>query len=292
MAFSSAPPLPHNCACRVDCGPCELSESAFVFELSAFPCLLCSPLCATAMLQVGWTPRSCRLPRELREPIVLPRPGAPIRVGAPTAALPLCHCAGEKRPLAVMRVASRECKLTHSLQYWSHDVFSGPRSKNFQVNRQIQWKSEYWTAPVHQFFGTWERRRALSKVRAGARDCCCGIRHRCCSSCEAAAAESEDFATPARHRPTRPYTARRTRPQIAKRVVREFFPAAHIVDYEGITAALPSDYTIDGEHFYCRYDLWKDRVSYPFPCKGLANAVASNLIANAACNDVTAGPTG
>lgn len=32
-----------------------------------------------------------------------------------------------------------------------------------------------------------------------------------------------------------------------------------VVDYEGITAPLPADYSIDGEHFYCRYDLWKAR---------------------------------
>lgn len=101
------------------------------------------------------------------------------------------------------------------------------------------------------------------------------------------------------------------------------------MDYEGITAPLPADYSIDGEHFWCRYDLWQarrgpllqraltslprcgvecrpcrvvlrtvspegtecplpqDRVSYPYPCKGLANTVAANLIANAACNDIT-----
>lgn len=145
-----------------------------------------------------------------------------------------------------------------------------------QVDGEVSWRREEWTAPVHQFFGTWERRRWISKARAGA------LRSGALRSSAGSGLHPLTLPPP----PPPPRAASPFAAQKARVIIKEFFPDMKVVDYEGITAALPADYSIDGEHFYCRYDLWQDRVSYPYPCKGLANSVAANLIANAACNDV------
>ena len=74
--------------------------------------------------------------------------------------------------------------------------------------------------------------------------------------------------------------------EIAVRTMKELVPNVRIVDYEAITAALPTDYSIDGEHWGCRMDIWKgQRERSPYQCKGLGNVAVANLIANALCND-------
>lgn len=58
--------------------------------------------------------------------------------------------------------------------------------------------------------------------------------------------------------------------QIAKEVIKSFFPDARIVDYEAITESLPSDYSIDGEHWGCRTDIWMARAAgRPARCEDL-----------------------
>ena len=97
------------------------------------------------------------------------------------------------------------------------------------------WEWQTIQAPVHMFFGTLERRRAVNAQ--------------------------------------------------AVRIMREHFPDVQVVDYEALTAPLPSDYSIDGEHWGCRLDVYKgQRDTAPYQCKGLGNVAVSNLIANALCN--------
>ena len=54
----------------------------------------------------------------------------------------------------------------------------------------------------------------------------------------------------------------------------------HVVDYEAMTAALPSDYNYDGEHWGCRYLTYHDRWMSPYQCVGIANVVVANAIAS------------
>ena len=54
----------------------------------------------------------------------------------------------------------------------------------------------------------------------------------------------------------------------------------YIVDYESLTAALPSDYNYDGEHWGCPWRSWENRRGSGYSCKGLANVVVSNIISH------------
>lgn len=78
---------------------------------------------------------------------------------------------------------------------------------------------------------------------------------------------------------------RRALTRIAVPMVREFFPNALLIDYEALTAALPSDYCIDGEHWGCPRVAWQGRQLEPFQCKSLGNIVFANIIANIICNN-------
>lgn len=76
--------------------------------------------------------------------------------------------------------------------------------------------------------------------------------------------------------------------KMAKAIMREHFKDVRIVDYEAFTASLPTDYSIDGEHWGCRMDVWKgQREMSAYQCKGLGNTMVANLIANALCNGRT-----
>lgn len=101
------------------------------------------------------------------------------------------------------------------------------------IEGQVQW----WQIPTGhtplQFFGTIDRRRAMSR-----------------------------FAIP---------------------LVKEFFPNALVVDYEALTAALPSDYCIDGEHWGCPRVAWQGRQLEPYQCRSLGNIVFANILANIIC---------
>lgn len=59
-----------------------------------------------------------------------------------------------------------------------------------------------------------------------------------------------------------------------------------VVDYDAITAALPSDFNYDGEHWGCRYLTYHDRADSPYQCVGTANVVVANAIASViGCGD-------
>jgi hypothetical protein len=61
----------------------------------------------------------------------------------------------------------------------------------------------------------------------------------------------------------------------------------YIVDYESLTAALPSDYNYDGEHWGCPWRSWENRRGSGYSCKGLANVVVSNIISDfLGCKDL------
>ena len=72
--------------------------------------------------------------------------------------------------------------------------------------------------------------------------------------------------------------------QIAKKTLREnekvLADEVYIVDYESLTAALPSDYNYDGEHWGCPWRSWENRRGSGYSCKGLANVVVSNIISH------------
>ena len=72
--------------------------------------------------------------------------------------------------------------------------------------------------------------------------------------------------------------------QIAKKMLREnekvLADEVYIVDYESLTAALPSDYNYDGEHWGCPWRSWENRRGSGYSCKGLANVVVSNIISH------------
>lgn len=79
--------------------------------------------------------------------------------------------------------------------------------------------------------------------------------------------------------------------QIAKKMLREnekmLADEVYIVDYESLTAALPSDYNYDGEHWGCPWRSWENRRGSGYSCKGLANVVVSNIISHfLGCKDL------
>lgn len=65
--------------------------------------------------------------------------------------------------------------------------------------------------------------------------------------------------------------------------MKEFFPNALVVDYEAITAALPADYCIDGEHWGCPRVAWQGRQLEPYRCRSLGNVVFANILSNIIC---------
>ena len=60
-------------------------------------------------------------------------------------------------------------------------------------------------------------------------------------------------------------------------------PGTKFVDYEALTAALPADYCMDGEHWGCPYTAWMWRERTPYQCKPLGNNVMANIVANVLC---------
>jgi hypothetical protein len=71
---------------------------------------------------------------------------------------------------------------------------------------------------------------------------------------------------------------------IAKKMIKEhekdLADEVYVVDFEAITAALPSDFNYDGEHWGCPWRSWENRRGAPYSCRGLANVVVSNIIAH------------
>lgn len=74
--------------------------------------------------------------------------------------------------------------------------------------------------------------------------------------------------------------------RVALRMLREAFPEIEVVDFEAVTAALPSDYCIDGEHWGCNAKAWENRNWEPYQCKALGNVVLGEIFANTLCNGV------
>jgi len=58
-----------------------------------------------------------------------------------------------------------------------------------------------------------------------------------------------------------------------------------VLDYEALTAALPADYCIDGEHWGCPAVAWWNRHLQAYQCRGLANVIMANILANLLCNN-------
>lgn len=78
---------------------------------------------------------------------------------------------------------------------------------------------------------------------------------------------------------------RRKLTRIARGLVPLFFPDAQFVDFEHITEGLPSDYSLDGEHWGCPWVFWQNRHMSPYQCRSLANVVVANVLMNTLCND-------
>ena len=77
---------------------------------------------------------------------------------------------------------------------------------------------------------------------------------------------------------------RRSLNRIAVERVKALFPTALILDYEALTAGLPSDYCIDGEHWGCPHVAWNGRFREAYQCRSLGNIVFSNILANLICS--------
>jgi hypothetical protein len=65
---------------------------------------------------------------------------------------------------------------------------------------------------------------------------------------------------------------------------RAFGDVVEIVDYEAVTAALPSDFCIDGEHWGCTWPKWAPRARWPYQCHSLGAQTIANILANVLCN--------
>ena len=73
--------------------------------------------------------------------------------------------------------------------------------------------------------------------------------------------------------------------QVAARTIREVYHGVFkIVDYQAVTAALPADYTIDGEHWGCRLDVYQVRTGGRVPGNLLAGASVSVVIRPCSCD--------
>lgn len=65
---------------------------------------------------------------------------------------------------------------------------------------------------------------------------------------------------------------------------RSVFPDSPVVDFEALTAALPSDYTYDGEHWAAVWDVYRHRHgSGFFEGKSLGAAELGNILSNIIC---------
>lgn len=73
--------------------------------------------------------------------------------------------------------------------------------------------------------------------------------------------------------------------RLSRRLVSEFFPEAEFVNFEHITEGLPSDYSLDGEHWGCPWVFWQNRHMNPYQCRSLANVVVANMLMNTLCNE-------
>lgn len=77
---------------------------------------------------------------------------------------------------------------------------------------------------------------------------------------------------------------RRRLNRIARELVPVFFPEAEFVDFEGLTEGLPSDFSLDGEHWGCPWVFWQNRHMNPYHCRSLGNVVLANVLMNTLCN--------
>jgi hypothetical protein len=74
-------------------------------------------------------------------------------------------------------------------------------------------------------------------------------------------------------------------------VFRRLFPPPQgvIVDFEALTAALPSDYSYDGEHWVAVWDVWKHRHGRGvYEGRSMAGAELANVLANVLCANTSA----
>jgi hypothetical protein len=67
--------------------------------------------------------------------------------------------------------------------------------------------------------------------------------------------------------------------------MRAAFPELHVVDYEALTAPLPADFCIDGEHWACSYTKWAPRRRDPYQCLPVAATTLANIVANIVCRE-------
>ncbi len=67
-------------------------------------------------------------------------------------------------------------------------------------------------------------------------------------------------------------------------------PAGHVVDFEALSAALPSDYCFDGEHWASVYDVWRHRKGGTYQGRSMATAELGNVLANVLCAGVKPAP--
>ena len=90
--------------------------------------------------------------------------------------------------------------------------------------------------------------------------------------------------------------------------VREALPHVRVVDWEAMTAPLPSDLCLDGEHWGCEcprcfgfrsrlcadavngvsgtHQGWQNRHREPFQCRSLAHVTLANVVSNVICGDM------
>ena len=60
-------------------------------------------------------------------------------------------------------------------------------------------------------------------------------------------------------------------------------PPGEVVDFEALTAPLPTDYSYDGEHYVSIHDVWRHRRGMEYAGKTMATAEAANVLADLVC---------
>ncbi len=84
---------------------------------------------------------------------------------------------------------------------------------------------------------------------------------------------------------------RRAYNKAALRLFRTLFPGSHVIDFEALTAPLPSDYSHDGEHWVAVYDLWVQRRGRgAYEGRSMAAAELGNVLANILCEGAATPP--
>jgi len=66
-------------------------------------------------------------------------------------------------------------------------------------------------------------------------------------------------------------------------------PQGRVVDWEALTAALPADYSHDGEHWFNTWNLRRYRQGAAYGGKSMAANELGNVLANLLCADTEAG---